>query len=40
MWGVGANFLNKMNEKKEFELRNINQKFQKLENTIFLGFFQ
>ena len=28
MWGVGGNFLNKMNEKTEFELRNIDQKFK------------
>ena len=40
MWGVQANFINKINENIEFELININKvkqncEFQKLEDTLF-----
>ena len=28
MWGVGANFINKINEKIEFELRNSDKKLK------------
>ena len=51
MWGVWSNFINTINEKIEFELRNINEKlkirlseedkckFQKLENTLYFEVF-